>query len=144
MPCVAPSQQAVPACLRLRRGGLPSLMRPPITDRAGAQSGMGVTWQQRKLSGPPELFVANPIVFGWGISRGSANAEREAAAHFPRSSPAPVLRAGALVHALGAKPPGCYAQTNVSWIVERTIAWLNRCRRLAKDWENLNRGGRRE
>lgn len=25
------------------------------------------------------------------------------------------------------------------WIVERTIAWVNRCRRLAKDWENLNR-----
>ena len=25
------------------------------------------------------------------------------------------------------------------WIVERTIAWPNRCRRLAKDWENLNR-----
>jgi putative transposase len=25
------------------------------------------------------------------------------------------------------------------WIVERTITWLNRCRRLAKDWENLNR-----
>jgi transposase len=24
------------------------------------------------------------------------------------------------------------------WIVERTIAWLNRCRRLSKDWENLN------
>ncbi len=25
------------------------------------------------------------------------------------------------------------------WIVERTIAWLNRCRRLAKDWERMNR-----
>jgi hypothetical protein len=25
------------------------------------------------------------------------------------------------------------------WIIERTIAWLNRCRRHAKDWENLNR-----
>ena len=24
------------------------------------------------------------------------------------------------------------------WLVERSIAWLNRCRRLAKDWENLN------
>jgi len=27
------------------------------------------------------------------------------------------------------------------WIVERTIAWLNRCRRLAKDWENLTARG---
>jgi transposase len=25
------------------------------------------------------------------------------------------------------------------WIVERTFAWLGRCRRLAKDWERLNR-----
>ena len=25
------------------------------------------------------------------------------------------------------------------WIVERSFAWLGRCRRLAKDWENLNR-----
>jgi transposase len=25
------------------------------------------------------------------------------------------------------------------WVVERTFAWLNRCRRLAKDFENLVR-----
>jgi transposase len=25
------------------------------------------------------------------------------------------------------------------WIVEWTLAWLNRCRRLAKDWERLHR-----
>ena len=28
------------------------------------------------------------------------------------------------------------------WIVERTIAWLNRCRRLGKDWEYLNQNAR--
>jgi hypothetical protein len=27
----------------------------------------------------------------------------------------------------------------VQAVVERTIGWLNRCRRLAKDWESLNR-----
>jgi transposase len=25
------------------------------------------------------------------------------------------------------------------WVVERTFFWLGRCRRLAKDWERLNR-----
>jgi len=25
------------------------------------------------------------------------------------------------------------------WVVERTFSWLGRCRRLAKDWECLNR-----
>ena len=28
------------------------------------------------------------------------------------------------------------------WVVERTFAWLNRCRRLAKDWECLNHKAR--
>ena len=28
------------------------------------------------------------------------------------------------------------------WVVERNIAWLNRCRRLAQDWECLNRKAR--
>ena len=25
------------------------------------------------------------------------------------------------------------------WVVERTLAWLNRCRRVAEDFENLSR-----
>jgi len=28
------------------------------------------------------------------------------------------------------------------WVVERILAWLGRCRRLAKDWECLNRRAR--
>ena len=28
------------------------------------------------------------------------------------------------------------------WLVERTFAWLGRCRRLAKDWECLNHKAR--
>jgi Transposase DDE domain len=28
------------------------------------------------------------------------------------------------------------------WIVERTFAWLGRCRRLAKDWESQSQGAR--
>jgi transposase len=28
------------------------------------------------------------------------------------------------------------------WVVERTLAWLGRCRRLAKDWECLNHRAR--
>ncbi|MSP05189.1 MAG: IS5/IS1182 family transposase, partial [Acetobacteraceae bacterium] len=27
------------------------------------------------------------------------------------------------------------------WVVERTIGWLGRCRRLAKGWECLNLNG---
>jgi transposase len=31
-----------------------------------------------------------------------------------------------------------FVQLPKRWIIERSIGWFNRCRRLAKDWENLN------
>ena len=42
------------------------------------------------------------------------------------------------------QPRRWVVERTIAWLnrcrlVERTIAWLNRCRRLAKDWENLNR-----
>jgi transposase len=37
------------------------------------------------------------------------------------------------------KVPRATARGMAAEGVERTLAWLNRCRRLAKDWENLNR-----
>jgi len=34
--------------------------------------------------------------------------------------------------------PGTFVVLPKRWIVERTLSWLNRCRPLAKDWENRN------
>jgi transposase len=41
-----------------------------------------------------------------------------------------------------ADPPNRFVVLPKRWVVERTLAWLNRCRRLAKDWECLNRKAR--
>jgi transposase len=49
--------------------------------------------------------------------------------------------AGAKVEIVKRSDVGKFVVLPKRWIVERTIAWLNRCRRLAKDWECLNRNG---
>jgi transposase len=36
-------------------------------------------------------------------------------------------------------PANGFVVLPMRWVVERTLAWLNRCRRLAKDFENLSR-----
>lgn len=43
------------------------------------------------------------------------------------------------VHIVKRSDVGRFVVLPKRWIVERTIAWLNRCRRLAEDWERLNR-----
>jgi hypothetical protein len=45
----------------------------------------------------------------------------------------------AVRHHPGREAPSRISGKIVQAGVERTIAWLNRCRRLAKDWECLNR-----
>lgn len=40
------------------------------------------------------------------------------------------------------KPAKGFAVLPKRWIVERTFAWIGRCRRLAKDFENLARTAR--
>jgi hypothetical protein len=45
---------------------------------------------------------------------------------------------GLVLHAI-VHPAGGFKVLPRRWVGERTIAWLNRCRRLCKDFENLTR-----
>ncbi|WP_214607049.1 transposase [Hymenobacter arizonensis] len=47
------------------------------------------------------------------------------------------LRACGWAHQLGSRPPSALGFVLVAkrWVVERTFAWLNYCRRLAIDYE---------
>jgi hypothetical protein len=69
-----------------------------------------------------EKLFADSLIRGRYLSMGLP---RSCRASKPRSSNDPIK-------------PRIRAVTQ-AWIVKRTIAWLHRCRRDAKDWENLNR-----
>ncbi len=51
--------------------------------------------------------------------------------------PVTVARAGD-VQVVKRSDAGTFVVLPGRWIVERTAAWLNRCRRSGKDWEDLN------
>ena len=55
-----------------------------------------------------------------------------------QDGPARVCR-GVNVEIVKRSDTGKFVVLPKRWIVERTIGWLNRCRRLAKDWERMNR-----
>ena len=55
-------------------------------------------------------------------------------------SPGDVQDRNMIAPLLGIAPSGSPRSRMPScWIVERTYGWLNRCRRLVKDYENLTR-----
>ena len=72
------------------------------------------------------LFPFIEIVFADGAYRGVATA-------------AAVARAGRWrLEIVARRPEAGFKPLPKRWIVERTFAWLGRCRRLAKDFENLS------
>jgi transposase len=80
--------------------------------------------------GAPELIEccrdAYPLIARLFADGGYAGQKLEAAiAHLDRPAVEIVKRSDVR----------CFVVLPRRWVVERTIAWLNRCRRLAKDWE---------
>ena len=94
-----------------------------IVHSAGVQNCNGGIWLLATLFGQfpflAKLFADSAYagsIFHTALAKALPNLETE-------SSDAPIMPKGS-----------CRYPSN-----ERTIAWLYRCRRLAKDWENLNR-----
>ena len=71
------------------------------------------------------LFPFVGVIFADGAYRGATTAEAVAGTGCWRLE---IVRRG--------DSPG-FVPLPKRWIVERTFAWLGRCRRLAKDFENL-------
>ena len=87
---------------------------------------------------PPPIPLAAPRLCRWRLRRGQAR-DRPCCARQLDAGDRQALRCRQGVRAVAATPAGAELPLSLrdGWVVERTLAWLNRNRPLAKDFEAL-------